>query len=136
MDKKDTLKGLSRAEIDDLVSKALYERLMIKPAPRSAALSKVGQAAPSRPRGITSRPVPISRSAAAPLTAAMRSKKALMDAQAYGSDSDSDEEGDISVSSCDIETSVQESESEQSSVVEELSTLSARARASLASSRR
>ena len=136
-EKKDALKGLSRAELDDLVSKALYERLMIRPsAPRSAALSKVGQSAPTRPRGLTARAVPIARSAAAPLTAAMRSKKALMDAQAYG-DSDTDSDDENTVSSCDIETSVQD-ESE-SSATEELTAISSsvikRARASLALNR-
>jgi hypothetical protein len=112
-DHKDSLKGLSRPEIDDLLSRALYERLMIRPAaPKSAGLSKVGVKAP-RASGLTGRPVAISRSVAAPLTAAQRSKKAMMDAQAYGSDTDSDEEeGDVSVSSADIETSAQESESD------------------------
>lgn len=133
-EKKDILKGLSRTEIDELVSKALFERLMIRAVPpKSAALSKVGQPAPARPRGLTARAVPIARSAAAPLTAAMRSKKALMDAQAYGnSDTDSDEEN--TVASSDIETSVQE-ESE-SSAVEELSAISSRVRASLSALKR
>ena len=66
----------------------------------------------------------------------MRSKKALMDAQAYAdSDTDSDESGDVSIGSTDIETSVQESESEQSTM-EDLASISARVRASLAGGRR
>ena len=102
-EKKDSLKGLSRAEIDDLLSKALYERLIIRgKAPSSAALPKSAARPVGRPKGITARPVSITRSAAAPINAAMRSKKAIMDAQAYGSDSDSEEEQ--SISSADIET--------------------------------
>ena len=137
-EKKDALKGLSRAELDDLLSKALYEKLITRPtAPRSAALPKVGQPAPTRPRGITARPVPITRSAAAPLTAAMRSKKALMDAQAYAdSDTDSDESGDVSIGSTDIETSVQEGSESEQSAMEDLVSISARVRASLAGGRR
>lgn len=104
-EKKDALKGLSRTEIDDLLSKALYERLMMRgKAPSSAALPKSDAARPvGRPKGIAARPVPISRSAAAPITTAMRSKKAMMDAQAYGSDSDSGDD-EHSISSADIET--------------------------------
>jgi len=51
-EKKDALKGLSRTEIDDLLSKALYERLMMRgKAPSSAALPK--SAAVGRPKGLT-----------------------------------------------------------------------------------
>ena len=94
-EKKEVLRGLSRAELDELLSKALYEKLITRQAaPRSAALSKVGQPTPTRPRGLTARPLAITRSAAAPLTTAMRAKKALKDEQAYGnSDTDSDDDG-------------------------------------------
>lgn len=105
-EKKDSLKGLTRTEIDDLLSKALYERLMMRgKAPSSATLPKAAAATRpvGRPKGIAARPVAISRSAAAPISAAMRSKKAMMDAQAYGSDSDSGED-EHSISSADIET--------------------------------
>jgi len=104
-EKKDALRGLSRAEIDDLLSKALYERLMMRgKTPSSAALPKSAAVHPvGRPKGLTARPVAISRSAAAPISVAMRSKKAMMDAQAYGSDSDSGED-EHSISSADIET--------------------------------
>lgn len=104
-EKKDSLRGLSRAEIDDLLSKALYERLIQRgKAPSSATLPKPAATRPvGRPKGIAARPVTISRSAAAPISAAMRSKKAMMDAQAYGSDSDSGDD-EHSISSADIET--------------------------------
>lgn len=107
---KDALRGLSRAEIDDLLSKALYERLIMRPAGKTAATRPVG-----RPRGIAARPVAITRTVAAPMTKAMRTKKAMLDARAYASNSDEDESDESvseSVSSADIETSTaQEDES-------------------------
>ena len=100
---KDVLKGLSRSEIDDLLSKALYERLMIRPASKSTV--EQPKRTVGRPRGISSRPVAISRSVAAPMSKEMRTKKAMMDAKAYASDSDSDDDTEQSISSADIETS-------------------------------
>lgn len=118
---KDALRGLNRAEIDDLLSKALYERLIMKPqsAKAKASSGRVSDASSrpvGRPRGITARPVAITRTVAAPMTKAMQTKKALLDAKAYASDSDEDDDeaGSESISSADIETSTAQESSDGS----------------------
>lgn len=118
---KDALRGLNRAEIDDLLSKALYERLIMKPqsAKAKASSGRLGDASSrpvGRPRGITARPVAITRTVAAPMTKAMQTKKALLDAKAYASDSDEDDDeeaGSESISSADIETSTAQESSDE-----------------------